>query len=279
MQIISIDTGRDKTKIATHNKRISLKSIVGDWHVRNLSNGGDYEVIINDKKHFVSDLAEKESYAPRRMSTESKIHEETKILFITALGIVAEEVRPKIITGVPVEQFTPDVKEGMLNLLKGEYYIEVNNQLKNIIVEDFLIAPEGGGTYWYALSQFPFLDSSKVRIVDIGSRTVNYVTINNKKYINKDSGTLNYGAFMLEEKSLQPEQFASKVVADLSKKWLEYDKSNDIVLLTGGGSIDLQKWLKPQFPNCRLIDEPVFANVLGYYKMGEMKWQTKQTAK
>jgi len=278
MQIIAVDTGRDKTKIATYNKKISIKSIVGDWHIRNLSNGGDYEVIINGENYFVSDLAERESYAPRKMTTKSKIHEETKILFLTAIGLISEEVRPYIITGVPVDQFNPDVKQEMLTLLKGEYYIKINGQSKHIIIDDFTIAPEGGGAFYYALSQFPFLEKNKVRIIDIGSRTINHICVNDKIFINKDSGTLNYGSLILEESTLTHEQFASKIIADLSKRWLEFNQKNDIVLLTGGGSIQLERWLKPQFPNCRIVDEPIFANVLGYLKMGEMKWQ-KQTAR
>lgn len=278
MQIIAIDTGRDKTKIATHNTKLSFKSIVGDWHVRNLSSGGNWEVEINDEKYFIGDLAESESFAPRRMTTKSKTHLETKILFLTALGLTCEDENPYIVTGVPVDQFNPDTKREMLNLLKGEYYIKVNNQSKHLYINDFAICPEGGGTFWRTLNQYTFLEHSKVRIIDLGSRTVNYVTMNNKNYVDKDSGTLNFGMMMMEETSLTHEQITFKVIGDLSKRWLDFDPKKDVVLLTGGGAIPLEKYFKPNYTSCRVVDDPVMANCLGYLKMGELRWQ-KQTAK
>lgn len=283
-QIVAIDTGRATTKVATHNKQLSFKSIVGDWQVRNLSFEGEWEVEINSEKYFISDLAESESIAARKMTTKSKIHLESKVCILSALAMVAEEEYPHIFLGVPVDQFNQEIKMEMLNLLKGEYYVKINGQLKHLFIDDITICPEGAGTFHYSLAKYPFLENSKVRILDIGSRTVNMVVVNNKKFISRDSGTLNYGALMLEETSLTQEQLSMKIIADLSKKWMEYDQKSDVFLLTGGGSTLLEKWLKPNFSSCKLVEDPIMSNVLGFLKMAEIKigekskWQ-KQTAK
>lgn len=277
MNIVSIDTGRDSIKPL--NKK-QFRSVVGDWQKRNLSNDGNYEVEINNEKYFVGDLALSESVACREMATESKIHIETKILFLTALGLTATEENPFIITGVPIRQFTTETKENLEKLLCGNYIIRINNfPVKRICVNSITIAPEGGASFWYALSKNQSLEIGKKRIVDIGSRTINYATIDGKKYINKDSDTLQYGCLKLKDDRITLEQLAHKIVADLSKAWLEYDPDNDLILLTGGGSILLGDILKRHFKKCQLIDDPIFSNVQGYYRMGVEKWVKQQMAR
>ena len=51
IQIIPIDCGRNTVKLLNNQ---SFRSVVGDWHHREISDNEEYEVIINDKeKHFV----------------------------------------------------------------------------------------------------------------------------------------------------------------------------------------------------------------------------------
>lgn len=277
MNIVAIDTGRDTIKPLNTKQ---FRSVVGDWQKRNLSNDGNYEVEINNEKYFVGDLALDESVACREMATESKIHIETKILFLTALGLTATEEDPLIITGVPIKQFTIETKEKLEKLLCGNYIIRINNSTsKRVRVNSITIAPEGGASFWYALSKNPLLANGKKRIVDIGSRTINYATVNGKKYNNRDSDTLQYGCLKLKDDRITLEQFAHKIVADLSKAWLEYDPENDLILLTGGGSILLGDILKKHFKNCEIIEDPIFSNVQGYYRMGVEKWVKQQMAK
>lgn len=276
MQIVSIDTGRSSTKLP--NKKC-FPSVIGDWQERNLSNVGNFEVIINNEKYFVGQLSIDESISPRELSTESKIHNQTKVLFLTALGIIAEEENPIIITGVPVNQFNQETKTKMLDLLCGEYDIQVNQRKTHVKVDDIIICPESGAVFWYALSKKPELEFGKKRIIDIGSRTVNYCTINGKTYNNKDSNTLPYGTLKMKDGKLTDKQFVLKIISDLSQKWMEYDPDNDQILLAGGGALILGDLIKPHFRKCEIVDEPVYANVLGYYRMGVEKWVKQQIAR
>lgn len=277
MQLIApIDTGRDTIKLI--NKK-QFRSVVGDWQKRNLSNEGDYEVTINDEKFFVGDLAISESITPREMTTESKIHSETKILFLTALYLTTTDENPIVITGVPITQFLPETKAEFEKLLFGCYDIKINDQTtRHFNINNITIVPEGAASFWYALSKNKQLEFGKKRIIDIGSRTINFATLNGKKYINKDSGTLSYGCLKLKDDKITHEQLANKIIADLSQKWLEYN-SDDVILLTGGGSLLIGEILKAHYKNCLQIENPVFANVEGYYRMGLETWIKKQIAR
>lgn len=276
MQIVPIDTGRSSTKLFTKE---SFPSIVGDWQERNLSKIGNYEVMIDGEKFFVGELAETESISPREMSTASKIHSETKILFLTALALTTTVSNPTIITGVPINQFKIETKEAMQNLLCGEYDVQVNEKQIHLSIKEINLVIEGGASFWYALSKNPDLKYGKKRIIDIGSRTINFCTVNNKNYNNRDSDTLDYGTLKMKEGKLTNEQFARKIVADLSQKWMEYDPKNDQILLSGGGALIFGNLLKAHFKNCEVIEDPLYANVLGFYRMGVEKWVKQQIAR
>jgi len=286
MQIVGIDVGRNKVKAVSRDKKIAYTSRVGEWRPRKLTNGGDYEIEINGKGYFIADLAA-ESYFMREMATESKIHEETKVLFIAALVLVADpEEQCMIITGLPISQHTAGEKERLSKLLQGTYYVTLGGVEKYFHIDEIGIVPEGGGAYWDAVldreghvNNVPLTEGT-VRVIDIGSRTINYCTINNRKYIDRDSGTLNYGILELQNMGDKPEPhycegFTRRVLADLSKKWFNHNPGEDIVLFTGGGSILLKQWLKLHFENVIFAEDPVFANALGYYKMGAAKWAAK----
>jgi len=91
MQIIGIDVGRNRVKAVSKDARVDFPSVVGEWQDRNLTTGGNYEVTVDGDKCFIGDLAIKESYCLREMATESKVHQESKILFLTALALLAKD--------------------------------------------------------------------------------------------------------------------------------------------------------------------------------------------
>jgi len=284
MEILGIDVGRDQVKAIAQGKEIVVRSRVGEWRERKLTSGEDYEVEYDRKTYFVHDLAD-ESYCAREMATGSKVHPESLVLFLTALSQVAasQSVSCNIVTGVPINQHDPVNKEQFSRLLSGYHEVKVNDKKYEINVEQVLIVPEGAGAYWDAVLdengglRDSWLANRMVRVLDIGSRTVNYCTINNRRYVDRDSGTLNYGIFELHNMNSRPtdaqgEQFSRRIIGDLSKKWMNYDEASDIVLLSGGGSLLLERWLKQQYPMARMAQDPVRANSRGYLKMGVLKW-------
>lgn len=282
-QIIGIDVGRDKVKIVTDSNRLNFSSRVGEWRRMKLNSGGDYELQINQDKYFIGELAE-ESYFSRQMATESKITEETKVLFLGAIAIVADPRRKiSINTGIPVKQHTKKIKAELTQLLTGTYKIGINKgEVNTFVIDDIGIIPESAGAYWDIVlnseGNGQSLTDKIVRAIDIGSRTVNYCTIKSKKYLDRDSGTLPYGALEVANAHGGDElleSFARRIIADLSQRWLNYS-NNDFVLLSGGGSLLLEKWFKPHFNNCKIAANPVMANASGFYKMGVARCKLRE---
>lgn len=292
MQIIGVDVGRNKVKAVSAKGRVDFPSVVGEWQQRNLAtNYGDYEVIVDQHKVFIGDLALRESYCQREMATETKIHQESKILFLSALALLAKDGEPiNVVTGLPVAQHTTAGKHEFKKLLEGTHNVVINGQRINLMIKEIGIVPEAGGAYWHAvLNEYgqvnnAFIAGQKVRIVDVGSRTVNFCTIDKREYIDRDSGTLSYGVIELMNADKTSggdinnvgedvkEHFARRIAGDLSKKWLNYLPDNDLVLLTGGGSMLLQQYLRSHFKVSQLVDT-VYANAEGFFKMGVGKWR------
>ena len=278
IQIVPIDTGRNTTKLLNNE---SFRSVVGEWHHREISDGEEYEVIINGEKYFVGQLALDESIAPIEMNTSSKINNETKVLFLTgvALSVVEPDSNLIIVTGVAVDMFNSATKVALEKLLYGEYNIRVNDKhIKKLSINNITIVPEGVAAYQYSLSKDDSLKLGKKRIIDIGSLTVNYSTINGAKFINRDSGTLPFGMIKLQGNHVSNEQYVKRIFTELSQKWMDYDPESDKVLLTGGGALQFGDLFKQHYKNIHIVDNPIFANVQGYNWMGVTKW-AKESAK
>jgi plasmid segregation protein ParM len=101
-----------------------------------------------------------------------------------------------------------------------------------------------------------------VRVIDAGSRTVNYVTLKDKRYVDRDSGTLPFGFGTTISGDLR--QMAARIAGELGRKWRE----TDAVLVAGGRAEELAKELKQYFPQTETFTNPLFANAIGYYRIG-----------
>jgi len=269
VQVIPIDTGRSSTKLING---VSFRSVVGEWHHREISDNEEYEVIIDGEKYFVGQLAIDESIAPVEFNTSSKITNENKVLFLTGVALSAvendEDTSLFVVTGVPVDMFNVATKTALENLLYGEYNIRVNDKhIKKLCIDSVTIVPEGVAAYQYQLSKDDSLRLGKKRIIDIGSLTVNFSTISDTKFINRDSGTLAFGMIKIRGNQVSNEQYVKRIIAELSQKFSDYDPS-DRVLLTGGGALQFSELFRKHYKNLEIIDNPVFANTLGYYRMG-----------
>jgi len=280
MQVIGVDSGRQGVKAVTEgNRRIFIPSVVGEWRKRKISEGGDYEVLINGQQYFVGELAAMESRFRREMTSRSKIHEETRVLTITAIALLAtpgEEIR--IVTGLPVDQHILEIKQEYTRLLSGCHTIKINDgPQREIVLTDngIAITIEGAGAYWSeVLRERKF--SGKFRVLDLGSRTINALTINGTRFVDVDSFNLDYGCLEVQNACNNPndgvaEQLARRIYAELSQRWM--DLNDELVLLAGGGALLMEQWLTRHFKGAQILEDPVYANALGYYLMGKAKWQ------
>lgn len=297
VQFIGLDVGRRNVKPITFpfpdpEDRIIFRSSVGEWRKRNLEDDRDYEVEIDGQKYFVADLAQ-ESLYEREMTTPTKVHMETKVLFLTALALVAKEEHLVVTTGLPINQHTESMKKALTTLLCGHHEVRINSApMLELNVDDLGIVGEGLGMYWHELLdgngniQNEWLATQRiVRGIELGSRTTNVFTVvydpvtNKRHYLDKESDTLDYGYIALQTEEPDDEAleaFSRKVTAGVSKIWLTYKPIKDVVIIGGGGALTLGQWLKRQYPISLISKEPLFGNALGFCEMGMIRCQNEQ---
>lgn len=259
------DGGRKSAKTAGANGyRDSFDSWVGDARTLKLTNSErstDIIITTEGKTHFIGALAKDESFAPRRMMTESKIHEDTRILFQASIArAIPDGTTVDIVTGVPIAQHDPRTKEQLIALLSGVHDVEINGTRKRFLVRLVRVAIEGATVYLTLAKE----GNGIVRIIDIGSRTVNFATISNGRFVDRLSGTLDYGMEKLAQ--TDNETAAAQIAGDLSWRWTD---PHDQMFLVGGGALRLGNDLQYHFQNVTIPQDSVYANAIAYYEAGE----------
>jgi plasmid segregation protein ParM len=257
-RIVGIDCGRSSVKAVTDGKVISFPSRIGEWRERRLvtSHGNDIELEYGGERYFAGDLAERESDFVRSMMTDSKANEDTLLLTLIALGRAGVNGNVTVVTGVPVAQHTPSEKRRIKELLAGEHRFTLNNTVCNVNIERVEVAVEGGAAFWTEPR------GGTVRILDAGAKTINYVTMRDKSYVDRDSGTLPFGCDT--NKSNDVRQLTARIAGEVSRKWNE----KDTVLLVGGKANEIFTHITRYFPNTHVMDNAKFANARGYYRLG-----------
>lgn len=179
--------------------------------------------------------------------------------------------------------------------------IKLNGENRKIIITDFDVYPEGLGAY-YSLDI-----NDDVILVDIGGRTTDIAYIADKKL--KESTTIVVGTIGIykdiadklnslysldldipaAEKILNKGYFEidgartdlsfvteilkrnfNKINDDLSMK---FPARTEKIILVGGGYKIFEKAFKKRYINSYVADNPIFANAIGFQKVGEMLWQ------
>ncbi|CAM3958647.1 hypothetical protein L1N85_00050 [Paenibacillus alkaliterrae] len=91
---------------------------------------------------------------------------------------------------------------------------------------------------------------------------MNYVTMRNKRYVDRDSGTLPFG--FNTNKTDNPCQMAARIAGELGKKWA----TNDNVWVSGGRAKEMAELLRQYFPLVLTVENPIYANAIGFYRVG-----------
>jgi hypothetical protein len=274
LNYIGIDTGRKITKVAGE-ETLTFPSVVGSARRLHLENEADYDVKVDGKHFFVGWLAD-ESYDRREMASKSKIHEETKVLFLTALALmISPDDSTVIISGLPVAQNSTETKILFNGLVQGKHQVEMKGKRIMANVDCIQVVPEGAGAWWDAvlnehgrITDHTLLRQQVTRVLDLGSRTINYLTLlEGGHYLDRCSGTLNYGCMELDNEDNDPERFTRRIMADLTKEWPDMKRS-DLLFLTGGGATLLRDHFAKEFQTMLVACNPITANVRGYRKLG-----------
>lgn len=263
--LLGIDAGNARVKVAGAQGAIDFDASLGEWRQRNLVNShgpDDMEVEYGGKRYFAGSLARCESEFGGTLMGDSKAHEEAKLRALLAIARF-DVGECQIVTGQPIGRHSAAEKEKIVSLLRGSHEITVNGKRHRITITGVKVAAEGAAAFWTAPQ--PGL----VRIIDIGSGTVNCATVLDHRYVDRDSFTLSFG--LNTNKSEDRGAMADGIAREALKKW----RRGDRVLLIGGGAESIAPHLQKHFPaaeihrpalNGRQL-HPIYANAIGYYQL------------
>ena len=260
MGIIGIDAGGSATKLYDGRQFRQFPSAIGyDWRERNLKvqqGDHDYEWEYNGQRGFAGTLAQYESQMAESTKGDSKAHPDARLRVLLALHQYAEGTEHQIIVGQPIKTHTAAQKDIIKGLLLGRHEITVNGVKRVIVIRRCEVSPEG------AAAGLLVSNAKKVRVIDVGSGTVNFGTLIDRRYTDLGSGTMVMG--METVINPDPAAFARQIAAfAIRLGW----SNSETVHLCSGGAESLQPELSKHFGGAEIIKPgmTVFANAEAFY--------------
>lgn len=278
--LLGIDAGNYQAKIAGPFGIDSYRTAICAWFERNIVESfgnDDMEFQIGNRKGFAGSIAVYEDeFGEGSMFGDSKAHEDTKIRVLLAIYRYINKYCPgtkdvSLVTGQPITSHKENEKEKIKSMLIGSHEFVVNDVKQHFHIHDVGVAPEGSGAFW-SLPQ-----DGVIRIIDIGSGTVNAASVNDRRPLNNASDTFNFGMETVTNKK-DLETVARAIIRGTTRlKW----KRDDSVFVCGGISKDILPYIAEHYVNAQLLKpqlqernllinaEPVFANAIGFYKLAK----------
>jgi len=251
-----------------------------------------YHLIINNISYIIGNGAEEIDINIDK--TNSNLH---LLTTLTALGLLGSDSY-KLVTNIPLNYYSKENKQKFEDRFKSQRGISflLNSQPKNITISDCVVFPQ-----CLPVIYNNNLKSSIVGIVDCGGLTVQGTICENNNLIQSSIFTENLGTLILMNKikhtlnkefnfNLQnyqiedvikngiPNKPEVKSIIDScckshfqqiiqTMKLAGWDINSLHILMTGGGSLLLEKYIK--LPNYSMSINPVNDNCLGLWKVAE----------
>jgi plasmid segregation protein ParM len=269
---LGLDAGNYRVKICGERGLMDFVSAIGEARQINLQqiHGQDDMVFqYQGETGFAGSLALYESEFGGSLMGETKAHTDTKLRVLIGIHryislYQVDEKEFEIVIGQPISKHNYDEKKRIKEMLKGWHTIIVNGVEKSFHIRNCEVAAEGVSSFW----SNPI--NGLIRILDIGSGTVNYSTVLDQRFIDKDSGTLPFGVNTNKTDNLQA--LSRGIVTHVLKKWNPSDKT----FIVGGIAEQILPHLKGYFSNITVLypifnqqyANPIFANAIAFYIIG-----------
>lgn len=276
--ILGIDAGNHMAKVAGEYGIDSYRTAICEWFERDIvemHGADDMEFEINDRKGFAGTIAVYEDeFGGGSMFGDSKAHADTLIRVLLAIYRYIKKYCPgvenvSLVTGQRIISHKDAEKKKIIEMLKGTHEFTVNGEWQRIHIHDVAVGAEGSGAYWASP------EVKTVRIIDVGSGTVNCATVVDKRYINNASDTFNFGMETVNNKD-DLASVARGIVRGTTKlKW----GKNDTVLICGGIAKDILPFIADHYSSADLLQpllkngsnvtvaDPVYSNAIGFYNL------------
>lgn len=266
--IVGIDAGNHRVKVCGPLGLDCFRSTLGEYRnlkIKNHQGKDDMVFEYMGRKGFAGSLADIESEFGGSIMGDSKAHEDAKLRVLLALHRYSHTTNQfQIVVGQPISKHTSEEKQRIKQMLIGTHEITVNDKKKFFVISNVEVAAEGGAAFWSKPKD------GLIRIIDVGSGTVNCASLLDKRYVDKDSFTLPFGMNTVVSSDL--EELARGIATNTSKKWRKTDRG----YLIGGAATELIDYIKHYYPNIEVLSptyeqveqEAIFGNVIGFYKIG-----------
>jgi plasmid segregation protein ParM len=261
MAIVAIDAGGDTTKIYDGRQVYQFPSSIGyDWRERNLSDQQgehDFDWEYRGQRGFAGTLALYESDCAESRKGDSKAHPDALLRILIALHQFTDGIEHKIVVGQPIKTHTKEEKQLIKEMVIGRHEVTVNGRTKNLLITRCEVAAEG------VTAGILTPGVGVVRVIDIGSGTVNFGSLIDRRFNDKGSFTLSNG--METIRSADPSAFGRQIsLKAIGGGW----KREDAVYLCGGGAGLLLEVVQEYFHRAQLLSvDPVTANVRAFYEI------------
>jgi len=274
MFVVGIDAGNYEVKTMGPYGVDRFPSDLGEYRDRRLVQKFTHNDMIweyRGRKGFAGTLARFESEFNGSMLGDTKAHTDCLIRALLALHRYAHMDYYRIVVGQPIGKHIDAEKEKIKAMLRGRHEITVNGETKSFTIERVEVAAEAGAAFWSAPRD------GLVHVLDVGSGTVGGATLIDKKYIDRDSFSLSFGANTTKTYDL--EAMARKIATE-AHKW----GKNDAVLLAGGIAEEILPHIRTYFPRAEVLRplirradtfeelHPCFANAVGFYEIGRWRY-------
>jgi plasmid segregation protein ParM len=298
MKVVAIDHGYDAVKIYTGNNLISFKSRIEETN-ESINKNNTFKIIYNGNSYIVGDGA-----ANQYIEYDKTANEYNKVFTLAGLSKVMDFDKEEfqIVAGYPLNLYSSNKNIFAKYLKTSEVQFVIDGIPKRIRINDCQVFPQGAG----ALFSNPYPYRNKVVcILDIGGMTVNGSIFHNLNLQTPSMFTINQGMIILYNKLMKAlnNEFSMNIqeyeIPSILKDGLsingERRKCNKLIddillahcnsikaecrkhnwnietldiLVTGGGALVLDGYMQQVFPQAHIVDDPVFANVRGFYEIG-----------
>lgn len=260
---------------------------------------GDNKIIYNDKILFVGEGEFNTDW------DKSKKQNTLPLLFTAIYRSTSDNIN-NVVIGLPINMYKKN-KDDLKQLILNNRYAKVND--RELVISNIEVAPEGASAYYNLSSeQIKKIGNNQLIIVNIGGRTTDISVFERNKIVDIQTipvGMLNAyqniidyintkytQSFKLEEAQdiiingllLDGEQKDITFITPILKNCfnsiykelqLKFNINKGFILLTGGGSISLQKAFKNRLKNIIISNNCIFDDALGFKKIGESLWLKK----
>lgn len=278
--ILGIDAGSYMVKVCGPFGVDKFRSNVCDWFERDIEENfseDDMEFEIGERKGFAGTIAMfEDEFGSASIYGESKAHEDTKVRVLLAINRYLKKYCPNvgrvsIVVGQPIKGHKESEKTRIKDMLTGQHTVKVNGKTRTFFIENIGVAPEGSSAFWSNPVE------GMIRIIDIGSGTVNAATLIDNHHVNNASDTFNFGAETVNNKE-NYENMARGIIRNTTRlKW----KKTDRVFICGGISEGITPFIAEHYPNATILKpsfkngrevkffNSVFSNAVGFYCIGK----------